>query len=491
MSAAGQYARAFVANGDPNAALAVANAWSTATVHADSAIVLCVQAAGTDETDLSALYALGSAYLTRAILSDPLDRNITAALANAGYAGLDPEAARRFNELGMEALARLCTMAPNYAETHNNMAIGYLALGRVPESLEQLYLAWKLHSHRRQDYFDQSVRLVRLVPESRGAALLIWNHMLEEVAVLEREGRDSKTAVKLGNLAGVSWFLLQLSDSPDSLRRELSAITSSYGDGLQRSLDSISERILQPDELLEQGCLLIREGSALEGLALLERLHVLQNNEGSMAPSAWPGLGAGYRAVADAADSLDWGTDASEALFRQMVCLFVADRITDVSIETTYGALEGSVRPGVRDTLFILGRNIGGPRAASRALLQRPWLEGSMLGRLEASLEARCDSCPDDPDLRLSQTRFYFLAASTMWWDSPSFNREQNDYLLTRLFACRDSVAAIMGSAAPAALSNAIGSEIERVAFFLVPGNISILEELKRDLVGMVPRSGD
>jgi hypothetical protein len=88
-------------------------------------------------------------------------------------------------------------------------------------------------------------------------------------------------------------------------------------------------------------------------------------------------------------------------------------------------------------------------------------------------------------------TRFYYLAVTSLWWDAPFFSTEQNHYLLGELFASRDSVAALMGPGATAALSRALDAELVRVRFFVDIRNLSILEELKSDLADMVPRYSD
>lgn len=488
MNAAAHLAKAFVTNGDPSSANAAANAWLTATAHADSAISLCSRASSTDRDDLSALYALGSAYLTRAILAAPLDINISRALAASGLSGSDPAAARRFNELGMETYAALTALAPNYAETHNNMAIGYLALGDVYGSLDELFSAWLLHAHRREDYFGQAVRMMRVAPDSRGAARLIWNQLLDELLMADNDGMEAKSRRKLESLAQIRWFFLKYDDPSGSLEGELRRSADSCAPWVMRSLDSIALANPLPDALADSGISLLEEGRYQEGLVLLERLHSDQNNSGPFLPTAWPGLGSGYIVLGEAAHHMQWSNENTEAMFSQMVHLFKADMIAAASLDMAFGNLSASVRPGVRDSLMIVSNNIGGPRAAARAGSPRPWLEGSMPDAIEASLRSLCEQNPSDPSGHLLMTRFYYLAVTSLWWDSPFFSPEQNQYLLGELFNSRDSVAALMGPGATAALSRALDAELERVLLHVDSRNLSILEELKSDLADMVPR---
>jgi len=183
-----------------------------------------------------------------------------------------------------------------------------------------------------------------------------------------------------------------------------------------------------------------------------------------------------------------WSQENTEAVFRQMVLLFRADMIAAASLDVAFGSLSASVRPGVTDSLMVLSGNVGGPRAAARAGSPKPWLEGSMLDSVEYSLRSLCEQNPSDPSCHLLMTRFYYLVVTSLWWDSPFFTSGQNQYLLDRLFASRDSVAALMGSGATSALSRALDAELERVVMQVDPRNLSVLEELKGDLADLVPR---
>jgi O-antigen ligase len=488
MNAAAHYAKSFVNTGDRSAAIAAANAWLTATVHADSAISLCSRASYTDRSDLSALYALGSAYLTRAILASPLDANLARAIAVSGLSVSDPAAARRFNELGMETYAALTALAPNYAETHNNMAIGYLALGDVYRSLDELFRAWLLHAHRREDYFGQAVRMMRVAPDSRGASCLIWNQLVGEVLMARNDGMESKVRMKLESLAQIRWFLLSHDDPSGSRGVELRRSADSCATWVMRSIDSIAVVNPLPDCLADSGMALLEEGRFLEGMVVLERLHNAQNYWGHFLPTAWPGLGSGYIALGGAAHQMQWSEENTEAMFGQMLHLFKADMIAAASLDVAFGNLSASVRPGIADSLMMLSSNIGGPRAAARAGSTKPWLEGSMLDAIESSLRSYCEQNPSDPSCHLLMTRFYYLVVTSLWWDSPFFSPEQNQYLLGELFASRDSVAELMGPGANAALSRALNLELGRVLPHVDSRNLSILEELKSDLADMVPR---
>lgn len=491
MNAAAHYARTFVTTGDRSAATAAANAWLTATAHADSAISLCSRASSTDRGDLSALYALGSAYLTRAILAAPLDANISQALVASGLSGSDPAAARRFNELGMETYATLSALAPNYAETHNNMAIGYLALGDVYRSLDELYKAWLLHGHRRDDYYGQAVRLMRVAPDSRGAAMLIWNQLLDQALTARSDERGQKASRMMEALSENLWFLLRFDDPSGTLADELRGLADTRDPWVMRSLDSLVRANPLPDALADSAAPLVGQGRYPDAMAVLERLHMTQNYSGSFVPTAWPGLGSGYIAMGEAAHHIEWNPGNTEAMFNQLVYLFSADMIAAASLDVAFGNLSASIRPGVTDSLIILSNNIGGPRAAARAGSVKPWLEGSMLDGIESSLRALCEQNPSDPSCHLLMTRFYYLAVTSLWWDAPFFSTEQNHYLLGELFASRDSVAALMGPGATAALSRALDAELGRVRFFVDIRNLSILEELKSDLADMVPRYSD
>ncbi len=489
MNSAAGFARAFVTTGDPNAAGAATDAWASAVLRADSAVVLCAGAVQADSSDLSAWYALGSAYLTRAILANPSDRNVAAALQYNGRIRTDPAAAERYNRLGMEVYKALTGMAPDYAETHNNLAIGHLALGNAPACLEELYLAWRLHGHRRPDYFQQALRMYRAVPGSRGGALLIWSHLLEEFDGILAEERAVKIGEHLNSVVQLRWFLTRASESPDDLGRELAALTGEYGPGLSRALDSVTAVNPSPDSLLSSALMLLQAGETDQGFSEMIRLHRTQNGPGAVAPTAWPDRGMGYLASADAVIGLRWPPEASEAAFDELLNLLRSDQILNSALNMAAGQFAAYTRPEVREALAGMSSCLGGPGAAARAGVSRPWLPGSMADRFETSLGAMADENPDDPAPALLRLRFYFLSVTSLWWGEGVFDRGQNDYLLDRLFASRDAAARALGPGAPAEINRVLEREIRRVDPLMQPANLYVLDDLKRDLAGMLPRT--
>lgn len=489
MNSASSFARAFVTTGDPNAAAGVTSAWASATLHADSAIALCGRAVQADSSDLSARYALGSAYLTRAILANPTDPNVATALQYNGRIRPDPAASRRYNQLGMDTYNALTSMAPDYAETHNNLAIGYLALGNAPACLEELYVAWRLHGHRRPDYFQQTLRMNRVVPGSRGAALLIWSHLLEELDTIVSDGRNAKAGVHMENLVMISWFLERASGSSGDFSGELTLLAGEYGQDLPRTLDSISAASPSPDSLYSSAMMLLQTGSAHQGLPLMVRLHELQNGPGAVAPTAWPDRGSGYQASADAVVELHWVREVWDPAFSELVNLLRADQIVNSALNLATGQMASSVRPEVRETLEAMSSLLGGPGAAVRAGSSRPWLPGSMADRLETSLQEEAEADPGNPAPVLLQLRFYFLGVTSFWWEGSVFFREQNGYLLDRLFASRDEAARLLGSESSAEINRVLEEETRRVESLVPPVNLHVLDDLRRDLAGMLPRT--
>ncbi len=485
MEAATVSARTFASTGDPSMASATANAWMTATVHADSAIALCTRAMERNPQDLGAYYALGSAYLMRALIADPTDRNIATALDHAGLRGSNPEAARSFNARGMEIYADLTVLAPNYAETHNNMAIGYLTLGDLRASLDHLYLAWRLHGHRRVDYLTQTRRLLRIVPDSHSGAMLVWSHLLKEMREIQTEENEGKRVAKLLNNSTIAWFLIQASDHPDSLYESFRIISEESCPGLWITIDSVYQSLYSPSDIYADAMELVRSGRDQEGLDLLYTLHQIQLQLGTFTPTLWPGLGMGYSVVPGAARRLEWSHDGTEAVFDQMVLLYQSEHLVDAALELSrYPA----VRSTVRDSLTVLLNNLGGPRAAIRSSRNEPWLDGSMLAGIEGQLDSLRLSDTENASYPVLQARFYFLAVTSLWWDSPYFTSGHNDYILTRLFESRDRAAALLGSNATPVLSRALDSELQRVADRLDSRSMSVMDDLKRDLALLVPR---
>lgn len=488
MASAAGSAQSFVSTGDPSMASATVNAWMAATVHADSAIAICTRAVERCPTDLGAYYALGSAYLTRAILASPTDRNIASALDYMGIRSHNPEEARSLNRRGMETYTTLISMAPNYAETHNNMAIGYLALGDLRSSLDELYLAWRLHGHRRRSYLFQAQRLQRIVPDSHSGALLLWGHLMEELSIMAGDGFMAKAEVHTENLAMTAWFLERASADPDSLRDSIQRVSEEAMPGSWAGIETVLLSLRTPDLIRAEALEHLDAGRHLEGLVSLAELHRIQNHTGSVVPTAWPGLGREYSRVPRAAGALGWTDQAVEAAFDNYATLFEAEHLADGAFQLSRGTYSLSVEPSVRDSLEQLLLNLGGPRAAMRMSRRLPWIEGSALAETEAILESLRLSDTTRADFPVLQTRFYYLSVASLWWEGSSFLSEYNDYLLTRLFESRDRAARLLGNHASHVLSRALETELQRVSHRLDSRSQAVLEELRRDLVMLVPR---
>ena len=155
MNQAYNLAARWAASGDPALAQNALRAWDTACAHADSAVQLCQRCVEVNPRDLGGWYALGSSYLTRAILAEPTSGALRELLQRRQGWSSDSLEEARMTESALGAYRELMDRAPYYAEVLNNMALVYTRMDNLDSAMVYMWKAYRLHAHRRIDYYLQ------------------------------------------------------------------------------------------------------------------------------------------------------------------------------------------------------------------------------------------------------------------------------------------------------------------------------------------------
>ncbi len=485
-AAAGQWQT----TGNPGALEAALEAWTSAAAFADSAVENSRRGTETYPPDLGGWYALGSAHLTRFMIMEPPVPALRTALEQAEwYTGYTPEELSAELARGMAAYDTLVSMAPNYAEVHNNLALGYSNMGLPGESMEALYRAYLLHGHRRSDYYEQARSLLPLAPGSVPGLKLIFHHRVRGIDVSATGGRLDYQTRETGitasfcyasipggrdSLEGVFMDILY-SELPDSLAEVFAGSVRGAPEtelaGVWRSGEI---EALSPEDKL---------------LAVHEDL-VLMAFPGACFPGQFP-VDSGFYAYPAGVlleNSMDRG------LFQSVMDIYLLQMEIDRNLDGTFTLFMSrrfreNASPGALEGLNLVRNALGGSRTALRSSVPMPWLSGSLPGIISDTLHALQMSDPGRGQWYEMELELCFLAVSSYWWDQQIFASPQNQYLLERLFACRDSLAQIDPDHWQSGVTAATQRTLERIEYLTSPTGAAILNELQTDLVSGSPRS--
>lgn len=479
-NAAGQWQN----TGNPGALEASLEAWSNAVVFADSAVNCSRLGTETYPPDLGGWYALGSAHLTRYMLMEPPVTAMRAALEHSGMdPGYTPGELSAELASGMDAYGTLVTMAPNYAEVHNNLALGYSNMGLPGEALESLYRAYLLHGHRRNDYYDQATSLLPLAPGSVPGLTLVFHH---RVRGIDPSASGVRLDVQTGEIERTASFCFaSIPGGKDSLsapfidilRSELSAdIAELYSKVVE---EAPVANIAGPWESGETGSL-----SPREMLQTINGQHVLMAFPGGCFPGQFPVDSAYY--VHPSVVLMENGMEAD--LFQGVMDIYLLQLLIDRDIDGSYTLFmsrrfRDNVSGEALERLNALRDALGGSRTALRNEVAMPWMSGSLPGVLSDTLQALQLSDSLNPLWHEMELELCFLAVSSYWWDQQIFASSQNQYLLERLFACRDALMAMNPDFWQSRVTSSTERVFSRIANMVTPPGERILKELQNDLV--------
>ncbi|NOQ21929.1 MAG: hypothetical protein GQ565_04675 [Candidatus Aegiribacteria sp.] len=195
---------------------------------ADSSIAWCEKCVETNPDELGGWYALGSAYISMAKLHQPISLPMTNILLMNGMVAEDREETDRYMRLSLEAYESLTSMAPNYAEVHNNLALVWINLGYPDSALSSLRNAWDLHVHNRGVYAEK-IRILNPIAPSMDGLYLKWQMTMPVISKLLIRNEVINTQIPFFRslMFDYGTTFLRHKDSADSLNHELIKIIGS------------------------------------------------------------------------------------------------------------------------------------------------------------------------------------------------------------------------------------------------------------------------
>ena len=479
----------WVNSGDESAFNGAIIQWQNGKIYADSAVAYSREATEAYPYDLGGWYALGSALLTRYMVLDPPVPSMRSAIEAAGLSGQISEAEIRNDLLsGMAAYDSLITMAPNYAEVHNNLALGYSNLGMLDESMEELYRAYRIHAHRRIDYINQVLSLLTIRPGSIHGAILCFHHSLTD---FDQEATGIKLDKNEKSITENAWFLT-------AIQPENAAV-------LQEEFIALIEEILPvgSQELMIERIRTINEYSPFanwenESLLIMDDHEAILECRKMFSACAWAGRAFPVVLPADR----DFYTYPAEILFQSHWDPVIFDLVLDIfrdqividrNLDDTNtliasdrfaDVVEPSVAVSVRAVRFALG----GSRTALRQGFAMPWLSGALPEIISDSLHQRMYEDSLNTDWYRMELKMTFLLVSSYWWDYNIFASGQNQYLLERIFYCRDMIRQLEPASWQSIVSSILTGEIERISLQtngVCPATVGMLRD---DLVNGAAR---
>ncbi len=495
--------------------------WGTARSTVDSSIEECMLATGIDSDDLGAWYALGSGYLTKALLVQPQDPALIAALEESGMQAVDPEEAMELTRMALAAYDSLASRAPDYAELHNNLALAYTRLGLLDDTFSALRRSYAFFAHRRVDYERQVTSLLSLRPFNHDAWHVLWLEMSSLFHDTDDLGEAALMNMKL-RMQGMLWFtgmcFLMDPAGADSLRAVFDDQIDNFTGELREDFRS---KVSAQVENLEEDLLILRALEGGERTGLMER--VLPVNEGvwDVSParsyvygtllceegdptglkvllffgrrmivrckpfiSQWPG---GCRHLSSILDfTLAEGVPAElDSIFMETVFqLLWVDRILLAQCRLALEDFVSSADQASSETIVGIWNYLGGPGNSLYSYGgTMPWSPGSLLEETAVRLALLSAEHPDDERYALLELRFYYLLFVSLWWDTPVFTDEQRTFIINSLIDSRSTLTELLGEdEAIYRAGRAISLEHERTAMMESRDVETLMERFRTDI---------
>jgi len=484
-SAAAQWAD----TGNEDALNAAVIQWQNASVFADSAVAYSKQATETYPYDLGGWYALGSAHLTRYMVMMPPVPAMRSALEQAGLTNLfTPGQIRNELLLGMAAYDSLVTMAPDYAEVHNNLALGYSNMGLLDQSMDELYKSYRIHAHRRNDYFNQVSALIAIHPNSVSGALLYFHHILLGFDT-DAEGR--RLQANYNTTLEKAWCIVssqpenadtlvdcmcELSD--EVLPTEQAELLS----GIIRHIDEYS-----PFASWDDGTIFTMADEDVPGEFL--RMTASASFASGSFPLVLPRSADFYTLPAEVLFDSQWSTD----IFNAVMDIYFRQIVIDRHLDDVYALLNSdrfamSIDSQVAQRILSVRTAVGGSRTAMRDGFGAPWLSNSLPALISDSLHSRMAADSLNPQWYEMELEMTFLVVTSYWWDYNIFASEQNQYLLDRIFHCRDKIQELKPEAWSATVAGILIDDTDRIRPQTRGASLSTVDMLRDDLVSGAAR---
>lgn len=501
--------------------------YDTAVQLADSSISLCRQCVETNPDELGGWYALGSAYVTRALLCKPLSTPMINIMQMSGRVPYDLDEVDRYVNLGLAAYDSLKKRAPNYAEVHHNTVLIRTNLGDPNGALASMRTAWRLHAHNRDNYRMQTFLLAPLT-EGTEACYLQWVGRIENDDLFRTMTGPKNTRIIQILLFYTGTTFLKYPASADSLFNEFSNLSDSLApsiaselrsgmefqlrelesglDIIQRMksgdttgiMDELSQLDLEDIEILPaqfaaMGLLLAEKGE-IEGVKILINIIKRCIYDGFDNMSIWPGGPVEFfETLNNTLLSSNLETPEQRELFiNSECCALVLDRLlyNTISLINSSQGFKVNVPTHIQDFLSSVWFETGGPLYcySSNQLygdsLSVVIRNGSFLERAYSGLVQLESENPDNPELQKLRIAWFYTLLLSFYFQNPTFSPEQTMYIADGLRSSRSNLVEILGETET---RYQIGSMLDGmdtvVNSLLNPEYSQFVEILKIDLV--------
>ena len=462
--------------------------YDTAVQLADSSITWCQRSVETNPDELGGWYALGSAYVTRAILCKPLSNPMISIMQMSGRVPYDLDEAERYVNLGLAAYDSLTKRAPNYAEVHHNIVLIRTNLGDPDGALAAMRTAWALHSHNRDNYIKQTSLLAPLT-EGTEASHLRWLGKIENEDLF-RTMTGNKISIYLQILLFYTGTeFLRYPDSADSLYHAFSSLSDSLAPTIASELRSGMELQLRElengldiiqrmesgdtagilDELEQMDSedirylpaqftalgLLLAENGEMEGatiLLIVLQMYIFDSFENMM---IWPGIPVNIiQTLNDLLLSTEFETpDQRELFIKTESYTLVLDRLLYnlISVYNSSPGFRENVPSHISGFFNSMWEETGGPLYCySNNLLHGDSLSvvirnGSVLDSAYSGLLQIESENPDNPELQKLKIAWFYTLFKSFYSENPMFSSEQTQYAANNLRNSRVSLVNILG----------------------------------------------
>ena len=466
MSQATGMASRWLATGNPGLASRAMDRWNAGRVSADSAVYYCQRCVEVNPTDLGGWYALGSSYLTRAIVANPNSAPMNRLLDEPGGMETDTALERDMTQRALQAYRHLRTLAPDYAEVHNNLALVHTRLDNLDSAMVYMHNAYMLHAHRRTDYFMQ-VNDLGPILDSHWAWRIYLAHRIPFAGGPEDGRSDKIPGYRRDIMQTVAFLAQRYPGRADSLARLAAEICSSrevdlLGDDPEGTLMMVAAReglAMRADSLLAAGdtagaaalldtvppegrvpgtavsVVSARLGQGDRVSALSGYLTLLMYHNSAHLGRTWMGTRAFGDLVAAAfakAGDPGWWEPVRSA----SILMLYADRELSSLGRLARGEFSGSTADSVAALLERRWAGLGGPEyCVEREDGRTPWLDGGMLAMVSASLDSLCaasdSASPAAEEAHTARIELAYTVLSTQMWTSPYMTQDQVDSLIS------------------------------------------------------------
>jgi len=388
----------------------------------------------------------------------------------------------------MAAYDTLVTLAPNYAEVHNNLALGYSNLGLLDESMRELYYSYLIHGHRRDDYFSQVSALLSIYPNSVEGAQLYFLHVLL-TSEFSDERKLSQTQDAIFHRA---WFLVAAQpENRDTLETAfISLINQHVVEGFRADLISGIERIDEHSPYVPWFSGEVIGDSHEETLEEFLEMYRLSTYQSSSFSVVLPDNSEFYTHPFLVMVESGWNENLYDLILDIFLAQIQIDRQLDDAHSLVYSQrFRSVVDPAVAEKIASVRYALGGSRTALREGIPMPWLDGSLPAMISDSLHNKMAIDSLNSKWYKMELELTFLLVTSYWWDFNVFASEQNQYLLERIFYCRDALVSIEPNNWQRLVSQILDKEINRISHITNGACPTTIGLLRDDLVNGSPRN--